>query len=196
MTGRTTGAPAPPASLDTAAFRAAAGGFATGVAVLAASDGEHSFAKTVSSFTSVSLEPPLISVAVDSRSPIVAVICASGGFAVSVLHAGQRHLAERFAAPGQGQSRGRFAAVATSPGRSGAPLLDDALSRFDCALHHRLPGGDHTILLGRVLETAHAPGAPLIYHRGRLHGTAPCALAVKPPPEPDRRRSEPPHERP
>lgn len=147
------------------AFRAAARLWTTGVAVLTARHGEEVFAKTVSSLCSLSLDPPLVSVAVDRRSPLLAAVRAEARFAACVLDARQETLARRFAAPGAGRVRGPFAGAPMRTSATGAPVLEECLAWFDCRLHGVLPGGDHALLVGRVVAAGdNGPGAPLLYH--------------------------------
>ncbi|MEU6971818.1 flavin reductase family protein [Kitasatospora aureofaciens] len=163
-------------------FRAASRGWTSGVAVLTTRVDEEVFAKTVSSFTTLSLDPLLVTVAVGRHSPLVAAARASGRFALSVLTSHQEQIARRFATPGAGRALGAFgaagpfAAVPTRTAATGAPLLDAALASFDCWLHTALPGGDHTILVGRVAAAARGAGTPLLHHDGRYRVLAPISL--------------------
>ena len=149
-------------------MRAAARSWTTGVALLTVRAGEELFAKTVSSLCTLSLEPPLVSVAVDLRSPLVDAARGSGHYAVSILTEHQEALARRFAAPGAGRALGTFAGAPMRAETTGAPVLDDCLAWFDCRLHDVLPGGDHALLVGRVLAADSRPGEPLLYHDGRF----------------------------
>lgn len=150
------------------AFRRAARGWTTGVAVLTARRGEEIFAKTVSSLCTLSLHPLLVSVAVDRRSPLVAAVRGSHRYAVSVLAHDQEPLARRFAAPGAGRATGGFASAPMRARATGAPVLDTCLAWFDCRLHSVLPGGDHALLVGRVEAADSGPGEPLLYHDARF----------------------------
>ncbi|MFG3055800.1 flavin reductase family protein [Kitasatospora sp. NPDC048239] len=178
-----TGLP-PTAGAAEAAFRAAARGWSTGVAVVTTRAGDEVFAKTVSSFCTLSLDPLLVTVAVSRHSPLAAAVRGSGRFAVSVLTSRQIAVARRFAAPGAGRALGVFTAVPMRPVTTGAPVLEDALAWFDCRLHGLLPGGDHTILVGRVaaagsdIETDSGSDAedPLLYHDGQYRLLAPAPL--------------------
>ncbi|MFI9328412.1 flavin reductase family protein [Kitasatospora sp. NPDC052868] len=171
-------------SATEAAFRAAARGWSTGVAVVTTRAGDEVFAKTVSSFCTLSLDPLLVTVAVSRHSPLAAAVRGSGRFAVSVLTSRQIAVARRFAAPGAGRALGVFTAVPMRPETTGAPVLEDALAWFDCRLHGLLPGGDHTILVGRVaaagsdIDTDSGTDAeePLLYHDGQYRLLAPAPL--------------------
>ncbi|MFD3657732.1 flavin reductase family protein [Streptomyces sp. NPDC058620] len=152
----------------TEAYLAAARHWATGVAVLTTCSGEDVYAKTVSSFCTLSLSPLLVSVAVHRHSPVVAAVRASARFAVSVLGEHQEAIATRFAAPGAGHALGFFTHAPMRVESTGAPVLEDSPAWFDCRLHTVLPGGDHSILVGRVTAAGTAPGSPLLHHHGRF----------------------------
>ncbi|MFF0200559.1 flavin reductase family protein [Streptomyces sp. NPDC005017] len=154
------------------AFRLAARRWTSGVALLTARHGEEVFAKTVSSLCTLSLDPLLVSVAVSARSPLTAAVRADGRYAVAVLARHQEPVARRFAAPGAGRALGLFTAAPMLPRATGAPVLEDCLAWFDCRLHSVLPGGDHTVLVGRVAAADAVPGEPLIYHHGEYRSLA------------------------
>ncbi|GJF27928.1 flavin reductase family protein [Kitasatospora sp. NBC_01539] len=156
-----------------AAFRAAARRWSTGVAVVTTRAQDEVFAKTVSSFCTLSLDPLLVSVAVVRHSPLVAAVRDSGRFAVSVLTSRQAGVARRFATPGAGRALGTFTAVPMGALATGAPVLDEALAWFDCRLHGVLSGGDHAIVVGRVTAADTRPGEPLLYHDGHYRALAP-----------------------
>lgn len=145
--------------------------FCTGVAVITArgADGRPA-GMAVQSFSSVSLDPPLVCFCPARTSTTWPRIQAAGAFAVNILAADQQELCRRFAVTGGD----KFAGAAWRPGGNGAPLLDGALATVECDLEAVLDGGDHAIALGRVTAlTAHREGAPLLYFRrtyGRLPG--------------------------
>ncbi|MDX3535886.1 flavin reductase family protein [Streptomyces sp. MB09-01] len=169
--------------------RQAARTCATGVAVLTTRLHDELFAKTVSSFVTLSMDPPLISVAVTRHSPLVRAVEDSGRLAVSVLRVGQEHLSRRFATPGAGRATGSFAGVTTRTEATGSPVLEDCLSWFDCRLHSVLPGGDHSILVGRPVAAAGSQGEPLLYREGGYHALATPTATT--PPRPDRAPTAP-----
>lgn len=172
------------------AVRLAARTCASGVSVLTTRCGDDVFAKTVSSFVTLSMDPPLISVAVTRHSPLVRAVADSGRLAISVLRTGQEHLSQRFATPGAGRTTGAFDGVATRTEITGAPVIEDCLTWFDCRLHSVLPGGDHSILVGLPLAAAAAPtGVPLLYHQGGYH--APTPLTPPSTARPDRAPTAP-----
>ena len=144
-------------------------GFPTGVTVVASSDEQgNPYGLTVNSFTSVSLDPPLVLVCIGQSSASHDRLVSGPGFAVSLLAADQGSVATRFASE---PSEGRFDDVAWRPSPRGAPVLDGCVAWLDCDLEEVLQGGDHSILLGRVSATRMEDGPALLFHRGRLGST-------------------------
>lgn len=166
-------------TFDSRAFRNALGSFPTGVTVMtangAAEDVSH-IGITVNSFTSVSLDPPLVLWCIDRRSRRYPAFAASPGFTVSILAAGHKAVSSRLAGPGEHRLEG----IDLIPTELGPPALADSLAAFECARESVQDAGDHAILLGRVLRfTCRADaGAPLVYFKGRYG-----ALAQGAPPE-------------
>lgn len=155
---------------DARTLRDALGCFATGVTVVTALDSEgQPLGLTANSFTSVSLDPPLLLVCIANSARSLEALKSSANFAVNVLHIGQQHTSNLFARPGVD----RFAQVDWSEGDNGAPLLDGALVNFECSRHEIHAGGDHIILVGKVDRARFEPRKdPLLYFRGkyrRLH---------------------------
>jgi 4-hydroxyphenylacetate 3-hydroxylase, reductase component len=159
-------------SADSRAFRQALGQFASGVTIVTTLDPEgRPQGLTVSSFCSVSLDPPLVLVCVDNRSETHAGFRASRVFGVSVLAEDQLEVSQRFARGGPEKN-----AFAFEAGARGTPLVPGALAHLECRLHSAHEGGDHTIYLGEVLGLRVRPGRPLLYHAsgyGRLAGDRP-----------------------
>ncbi len=153
--------------VDQAQFRQLLGRFATGVAVLAIRlpDGRPA-GMTVNSLASVSLDPPLVAACIAHGADLHDALAASPGFALSILGEGQEALSRRFS----GARTDRFAGVAHRPSPGGHPILDGALAWIECAHYAAVPGGDHTILLGRVVRGEAGDGAPLIFYRGGYTG--------------------------
>jgi flavin reductase (DIM6/NTAB) family NADH-FMN oxidoreductase RutF len=151
-------------TFDTRAFRNALGCFPTGVAVVTAqSDGPHPKGITVNSFTSVSLDPPLVLWCVDGRSDRCDTFVKAHGFTISILDAVHKGLSAKLARRGEHSLDG----IALLPTELGAPALAEALAVFECGRESVHPGGDHVILLGRVLRFAfRKAGAPLVFYRG------------------------------
>ena len=146
-------------------FRDTLGQFATGVAVITARDPDQQpLGITVNSFSSVSLDPPLILWSLERTSFVLEGFLACRHFAVSVLSASQKGIALKFAQPEGDKFRG----VETQDGLHDLPLLAGAVAHFECVKEQTFPGGDHVILLGRVQHFSKADGDPLIFHQGRL----------------------------
>lgn len=156
------------ARFDLRDYRSALGQFATGVTVVTAlaPDG-HKLGLTANSFTSVSLDPPLVSWCPAKKSPSLPDLDAATHFAVNVLAADQHHLSRQFATSGAD----KFAGVATTEGIHGLPLIDGAIARFQCRTVRRIDAGDHVIFLGEVERYDAAGGQPLVFHSGYYHVT-------------------------
>lgn len=149
--------------IDAAQFRELLGRFATGVTVITLDgpDGRPQ-GMTASSLASVSLNPPLVSVCIDHQADLHDAIARCPRFVVNILEVGQELLSRRFA----DQHDDRFAGVGYHRSPDGLVLLDGALAHIECDRHATYPGGDHTIVLGRVVGGATADGHPLLYYRG------------------------------
>ncbi len=117
---------------------------------------------TASSLASVSLEPPLLSVCVDHGAELHDLIVAAPEFVVNILERGQEELSRRFA----DQHDDRFEGVGYHAGTDGQIFLDGALAHIECERFATYPGGDHTIVIGRVIGGDTGPGHPLLYYRG------------------------------
>ena len=155
---------------DARTLRDALGCFATGVTVVTAFDtGGEPVGLTANSFTSVSLDPPLLLVCIARTSSSLKALESAGHFAVNVLHIGQQPASSLFAVPGED----RFRQTPWQRGRHDAPVLSNALANFECRRHQMHDGGDHIILVGEVLRATFDPRRdPLLYFRGkyrRLH---------------------------
>ena len=150
---------------DSRAFRSALGHFATGVAIVTAScPGQPPVGMTISSFNSVSLDPPLVLFSVARTAHSLPDLLAAPGYAIHVLASDQVDLSSRFARA----LAAKWQDVEHRPGLHDAPLLDAALAHFECAAHAQHDGGDHVILLARVLRFSMRPsGDPLIFFGGR-----------------------------
>lgn len=150
--------------MDPYQFRQLCGRFATGIAIVTTTDATGNPAgMTVNSFTSVSLDPPLVLVAIDRAATMHAVLAAASGWAVNILEAHQEALARRFAAG----LPDRFEGVGWRPGPTGDVLLDGSLAQLWCTSEAAVPAGDHSVFLGRVVGGEAAEhGRPLLYYRG------------------------------
>lgn len=161
----------PLAPIDPRTLRNALGTFATGVTVITAigADGQP-LGLTVSSFNSVSLEPPLIVWSLSANSPRLADFVAASHFAVNILAADQRALSDRFAS----READRFAGLPLCSGLGGVPLLPGCLAWFECANEIRHEGGDHLIFIGRVERvTVGEAKPPLVFQGSRYRELAP-----------------------
>jgi flavin reductase (DIM6/NTAB) family NADH-FMN oxidoreductase RutF len=148
-------------------FRDALGTFATGVTVVTAcNEAGVRVGLTVSSFNSVSLDPPLVLWSLANTAHTMAVFQACSHYAVHVLAADQLALANQFAQRGID----RFAGVTCTTGETGVPLIDGALATFECRNRSQHAEGDHVIFVGEVVH-CHRPRhtAPLLYHGGQLY---------------------------
>lgn len=148
---------------DGRAFRRCLGQFATGVTVMTSRHGERLAGMAVNSFAALSLEPPLVLWSIRRTSGSVPVFTSAGHFAVNVLAGDQVEVANLFAAPGID----RFAATRWQPGVTGSPLIDGSIATMECVREQVLEGGDHLILIGRVLHFARRDGEPLLFAQGR-----------------------------
>lgn len=150
------------------AFREALSNFATGVTVVTSPPlpGRPPVGVTISSFTSVSLEPPLILWCLDRSADTFPAFREAQAFGVSVLRAEQETLSIRFSASGDHA----FDGIAHETGKTGAPLLQGVLARLECRKAAEYDGGDHVIFLGEVLEAQTWPGDPLLHFRSAYRG--------------------------
>ncbi|KTE22089.1 flavin reductase [Sphingopyxis sp. H050] len=158
------------AGSDPRTLRDAMGCFATGITIVTALDGNGMPAGlTANSFTSVSLDPPLLLVCVANTSGTAPVLRDASHFGVNVLQIGQQPASNRFATKGED----RFANLPWAPGETGVPLLGGSLVSFECQRESLHEAGDHFILIGRVVRAQFEPHRdPLLYFRGkyrRLH---------------------------
>ncbi|MCX6628298.1 MAG: flavin reductase family protein [Candidatus Solibacter sp.] len=144
-------------------FRRACGRFATGVSVASVLDAKGApHGLTVSSLTSVSLDPPLILICLGHAVSAIHHFRAATHFGINILAEDQRALSERFARKGQD----RFDGVAWQPGVTGVPLLPGVLAAIECAVHRIVPMGDHDILVGEMVHAQVNDGQPLLYFAG------------------------------
>jgi len=149
---------------DPRTLRDALGCFATGVTVVTCvHDGQPS-GLTVNSFTSVSLDPPLLLVCIHKRATCASALVAASHFAINVLQTGQQPASIRFAT----RDEDRFGATPWSTGEAGAPILAESLGVFECERFAVYEGGDHNILVGHVVKASFdAALDPLLFFRGR-----------------------------
>jgi flavin reductase (DIM6/NTAB) family NADH-FMN oxidoreductase RutF len=150
-------------SVDQATFRSVLGRFASGVTVVTVRHGDADHGMTASAFCSVSLDPPLTLVCIDRTTRMHELLKHADSYAVNLLAAHQEAISRRFAEPPDDT---RFEGVGFDRGVTGAPLLHDVLAHVECELVARHDGGDHTIVVGRVVAATAADGPPLLYYRG------------------------------
>ncbi|MEI7613610.1 MAG: flavin reductase family protein [Betaproteobacteria bacterium] len=154
-------------------FRNALGQFATGVTVVTSVglDG-NPIGLTISSFNSVSLDPPLILWSLSLNSPNLETFRKARYYAINILSAEQTDVSYRFAS----RVENRFSGISQRTGLGGAPLIDGCSAWFECEAEAQYPGGDHLILVGRVVRFAQgASESPLIFHNGRYRRLDPSA---------------------
>lgn len=149
-------------------IRKAFGCFATGVAVATTLGKEKEpVGITISSFNSVSVDPPLVLWSVGNDSVSYEAFANAEHFAVNVLARHQEDLADRFAARGSD----KFAGLAYAQGVHGVPILPEFAACFECSTEHLYPGGDHLIIVGRVTKFEDQALEPLIFYRSEFLGT-------------------------
>jgi len=155
-------------SVDSQSFRKALGCFPSGVTVVTtlAADGSP-LGVTISSFTSLSLDPPLVLFCLDNRNLWLDAYEKSGIFAVNMLAADQRTVSERFA----GHLEEKWTGIAWDPGHGGVPVIAGCLAALECSLEASHDGGDHRIFVGRVRQLSCVDaGEPLVHFRGAYAG--------------------------
>jgi flavin reductase (DIM6/NTAB) family NADH-FMN oxidoreductase RutF len=152
---------------DSDTFRKVMGHFVTGVTVVTTLEDGEPQGITVNALSSVSLEPPLVVVALDRRRYITPKVHAAGSFAVNVLGEHQEVLADCFAGAPVEPGRERFCAAAWKPGTSGMPLLEGAIATLECTVVGVHEIGDHDLFIGRVeaLHNEEHHPQPLLYYR-------------------------------
>lgn len=156
-------------------FRAAMSRFTAGVTLVTAYDPDsgargEDVGMTATAFMSVSLDPPLVLVSVRNGSRMDDLLAEQPLWAASLLSESQRHIAGRFAMKGRLSDRLLFEDIPHTRGTaSGAPLIGGALAVVECRTEQRVEAGDHTLVIGRVLEVGLATGddGPLVYFKGR-----------------------------
>ena len=154
----------PRAAVTSEEFRRACGRFATGITIASVVDAKgvpHGL--TVSSFTSVSLDPPLILICLGHAVSAIHHFRAASHFGINILAEGQRALSAHFARKGHD----RFEGVAWQAGPTGVPLLAGVLAAIECSVYRIVPMGDHDILVGEVVHTQVHEGEPLLHLGGK-----------------------------
>lgn len=152
-------------TLDASLFRQAMSRFASGVTVITTHQHDRHYGLTVSSFASLSLEPRLALVCIDTRTQIHAALLQRGYFVINILASDQQELSRHFAGP----NKQNWSDIAHTLGQQGIPLLTGALASLECRLVNPLPGGDHTIFVGELDYATVTDGEPLLYYRAGYH---------------------------
>jgi flavin reductase (DIM6/NTAB) family NADH-FMN oxidoreductase RutF len=148
--------------VDDAQFKLALSHFASGVTVVTTEHEGKQYGMTVASFASLSLHPPLVLVCVENSVKTHDAIGAAGKFGVSILTQEQADISAKFAS----RRDDKFESVAITRGPLGVPLIANALTTLECSLRETLPGGDHTIFVGEVVDAqSREDGVPLLYFR-------------------------------
>jgi flavin reductase (DIM6/NTAB) family NADH-FMN oxidoreductase RutF len=147
--------------IDDARFKLAMSHFASGVTVVTTEHEGKSYGMTVASFASLSLHPPLVLVCIEKSVKSHEAISASGKFGVSILAQAQGEISGRFAS----KIENKFEGVDVQRGELDVPLIAGAICTLSCRVHAELPGGDHTIFIGEVVDAQTADAAPLVYFR-------------------------------
>jgi flavin reductase (DIM6/NTAB) family NADH-FMN oxidoreductase RutF len=157
------------ATIGSDTFRRVLGHFVTGVTVVTALDGDRPFGITVNALSSVSLDPPLVMVALDRRRFLTPIVRTAGRYAVNVLSEEQQALSDCFAGAPVSPGRPDFCGAAWHPGETGLPLLDGAIATLECTVVQTFSAGDHDLFIGRVdaLVNATRHPMPLLYYRRR-----------------------------
>jgi 3-hydroxy-9,10-secoandrosta-1,3,5(10)-triene-9,17-dione monooxygenase reductase component len=151
---------------DAAQFRTVLGHFASGVVVVTGATAQGPVGFTCQSFTSVSLDPPLVAIFPGRASTSWPGIGESGAFCANVLTEEQEALCRAFAVSGGD----KFSGVGWSKAATGSPVLNDVLAWIDCRVEAVHDAGDHLVVLGRVQEMAYSNGRPLLFYRGGFGG--------------------------
>ncbi|WP_390618422.1 flavin reductase family protein [Maricurvus nonylphenolicus] len=155
--------------IDSREFRNALGQFATGVTIVTTKDFQgQAVGMTANSFSSLSLEPPLVLWSIAKTSSNYTAFVETNDFAIHILNSEQQDLCGQFAR----KDIDRFAGVSTETNAAGTPLLTEYLARFQCTTEHRYEGGDHIILVGRVNQLDTQAGEPLLFYKGSFEQLA------------------------
>ena len=153
-------------NIDTRLYRRTCGQFVTGITVVTTLDSHgHPHGMTVNSFSSVSLDPPLVLVSIDLKNAILGHFISSSWFAINILAEHQEDLSRRFSRP----SENRFIGVDWHAGPSGTPLLDGVLAQLECSVLRTFEAGDHTVLIGQVRRAGSTEGKPLVFFDSAYH---------------------------
>jgi flavin reductase (DIM6/NTAB) family NADH-FMN oxidoreductase RutF len=158
-------------AVDAETLRMAMRNWTTGITIVSAQYSQVRHGMTVSSFTSISLDPPLLLVSLEQTTRTHELVEHAQAFGVTLLGDHQREISDRFAGR-QTEFTDRFAGLAVRTLVTGAPLLVDALACFDCQVVREIPIGNHTIFIGEVLalDMMEGDNPPLVYHKRAYYG--------------------------
>ncbi|HEY3823680.1 MAG TPA: flavin reductase family protein [Bryobacteraceae bacterium] len=146
--------------IDAWRYRRTCAQFVTGITVVTTLDSHgHPHGMTVNSFSSVSLDPPLVLVSIDLKNAILGHFISSSWFAINILAEHQEDLSRRFSSA----SENRFLELNWQAGASGVPLLEGVLAQLECAVVRTFEVGDHTVLIGEVRRAGFSEGKPLVF---------------------------------
>ena len=154
--------------IDPVTLRAAMSRFATGVTVVTTFDGKKREGLTINSFSSLSLEPPMVLWSIRKDAPSLETFLQAPCFAVNVLSASYRSLSQHFARP----AIDKFSGIEFREGLGRCPVLKGNLASFECVKTQAVEGGDHLIFLGEVADLSYCDDVPLIFSNGRYCTTA------------------------
>ena len=159
------GSSPPPPIVDAGVYRRVIGAVTSGVMVLTARDIAGNHGMTISAVCSLSMEPPMLLVCLNTSSRTQRAVTDAGCFIVHVLDEKQAWIAERFARPA---AHDKFSGIAVRPGHLSAPVLSDALAVIECEVVETVTGGTHRVFLARVAHAESRQGSPLAYFRGKF----------------------------
>jgi flavin reductase len=149
-------------TFDSKKQRQIMGQFATGVTVVTTDGKAGPHGLTANAIASLSLDPPLVLVAVEKRAHSLDYLTKNGCFAINILRVDQEEISRRFATPGPKD----FAGLNITTAGTTAPILSDCLAFVDCRVVEILPGGDHEIFVGEIVAGEYHGGKPLLYYAG------------------------------
>ena len=149
-------------AFDSRKQRKIMGQFATGVTVVTTGGAAGLHGLTANAVASLSLEPPLVLVAIDKQAHTLDYLKANRCFAINILRLDQEDISRRFATPGPKD----FSDLKITTASTTAPILADCIAFVDCKVVDILPGGDHEIFIGEIVDGEHHGGIPLLYHAG------------------------------
>lgn len=167
-------------AFDKRTLRDAFGSFATGVTIVTTAGPTGDTGLTANSFSSVSLDPPMVLWSLSRTSSSIEAFRNNGHFAVHILSADQESLSARFASKGID----RFAGLAVDRGPDGIPMLAECMARFTCKVAYQYEGGDHVIFVGEILDFSHSARKPLVFHGGRYGQLLPSQSTPSPQAQP------------